>query len=305
MYKLFIISFTIAFSLFSCNNPKESSPEKAPQLKMVDVPVIISQKRDRDIYIAQNFWSMVDFSDSSYLSNKIALNVHYKEFIDHLYSCSAETAKQSVDIFSGKLLQGIAPLRDYLLEIVELSLYDPNSSMRDEQLYSWFLQNIVQDSVLDSLTLIRYHQQLYMVLQNNPGQVANNFTLSDINGQTFTLHSIKNRYTLLMFYEPDCHSCFSAISLIDNNINNLYTTLNIKMIAVYTGEDLSRWYDTRAKFPPYWDVARDADMGITLNRLYDRRASPSFYLLDSNKKVILKDAFPEQLIQTLRELTTR
>jgi hypothetical protein len=50
------------------------------------------------------------------------------------------------------------------------------------------------------------------------------------------------------------------------------------------------WEAHSRTFPGNWEVGHDKDNMIVNESIYDRRASPSIYILDENKKVILKDA---------------
>jgi len=60
------------------------------------------------------------------------------------------------------------------------------------------------------------------------------------------------------------------------------------VLAVYPDADLSAWL--KAPFPPGWISGYDAGKVITGNQLYDLKAMPTLYLLDKEKRVILKDA---------------
>ena len=58
---------------------------------------------------------------------------------------------------------------------------------------------------------------------------------------------------------------------------------------LYPDEDLKTWERSEAE-PSGWIDARDADGRLRGEELYDLRAIPSIYLLDHQKRVVVKDS---------------
>ncbi len=186
-------------------------------------------------------------------------------------------------------------MRDYFLKIIELSLYDPNSTYRNETLYIWILEVLTGESNLDDLIKKRYREQLELALKNRPGAVATDFEYTTNKSKTGTIHKTKGEFILLFFYDPDCQTCQRAIEFLKENESVKKMGSRLVKLAMYTGEELAKWLETTGKFGSEWIVAHDNNMAVSLNKLYDRRPSPSIYLLDSSKKVILKDALPDEV----------
>ena len=63
----------------------------------------------------------------------------------------------------------------------------------------------------------------------------------------------------------------------------------LKVLVVYPDEDLKAWERSEAE-PSGWIDARDADGRLRGEELYDLRAIPSIYLLDHQKRVVVKDS---------------
>ena len=68
---------------------------------------------------------------------------------------------------------------------------------------------------------------------------------------------------------------------------------------MYTDEDIETWEKYRPSMPALWLNGYDASFTIRGNNLYDLRAIPSLYLLDKDKRVIIKDAMPYQIEERL------
>lgn len=103
------------------------------------------------------------------------------------------------------------------------------------------------------------------------------------------------RRELLMFYEPDCDQCLDAEKRLAESaaFNRLVATGELQMLAVYVGHDRRLWSEHAAKLPASWIVGIDAAMKIDGEDLYHIGATPSFYLIDAEGTVMVKDAaFP-------------
>ena len=64
-------------------------------------------------------------------------------------------------------------------------------------------------------------------------------------------------------------------------------------------EELDEWRRHRDEFPQEWINGYDKSLTIKTQNLYDLKAVPTLYLLDANKKVLLKDATVQAITQYL------
>ena len=69
----------------------------------------------------------------------------------------------------------------------------------------------------------------------------------------------------------------------------------LAILSIYPDDDITSWRKYLDIMPSRWLHAYDSGMHITNKKLYDLKAIPSIYLLDKNKRVILKDTDPEIL----------
>ncbi len=297
-YSIFIVLVIISLS---CRNRETKTPQSTPPFKMVSIPSVLSDSREIGNYIAIHFWDETDFNDSTLLNFTRELNFVYSKYLEHLVTCSEEIASNSYKSFIKRVLNGNLQVRDYLLMLTERVLYDPNSQHRSELMYKWVLETLLKDSRLDQILIDRYSQQLEMVLKNSPGTIANDFSYITVNGQNGTLHSISAKFTLIFFYDPDCHSCDYALNYLKESDIIDKMGKNMTKIAVYTGEDGEKWIAGAGKFSSDWIVAWNSDNSINHKRLYDRRATPYILLLDRDKTVIIKDGEPGDIVSFLSD----
>src|SRR5690606_22981267 len=112
-----------------------------------------------------------------------------------------------------------------------------------------------------------------------------------------SLHDIDAHFTLLFFYEPGCSHCEETIVQFQNTsvLQNLVSQNRLKVLAVYTAGDHAIWKRYQSHIPKDWINGFDQEMRILSKALYDLKASPTVYLLDEDKKVVLKDTDLSQL----------
>ena len=70
----------------------------------------------------------------------------------------------------------------------------------------------------------------------------------------------------------------------------------MKVLTVYPDEDVALWRERLPEMEKEWVNAYDKNQLITHDLLYDLSSIPSFYLLDKDKKVLLKDADWRQVL---------
>ena len=108
------------------------------------------------------------------------------------------------------------------------------------------------------------------------------------------MSEIEAEYLLVFFYIPGCAQCAMTLEWItmDTAYNQLIQAGVLQGFAFYPEKDLNAFRAYRNTIPSSWINARDPDGMSQLEEdgLYQMRGAPTIYLLDRNKKVILKDA---------------
>jgi thiol-disulfide isomerase/thioredoxin len=163
--------------------------------------------------------------------------------------------------------------------------------MRNDELYIPILEALVESPLYDEYDRIAPLYDLELARQNRIGNVANDIVYTLANGKTGRLHSIDSEYVILMFSNPGCPMCREIIEEITSSplINEMMENDLVEVLAIYPDEDLAAWRDHVGDIPQSWINAYDAGMCITEARSYNLQAIPSLYLLDSEKRVIIKD----------------
>ncbi len=159
----------------------------------------------------------------------------------------------------------------------------------------------------DAGTLARAKYRLDMALKNRPGTVAADFEYTLPAGQTRRMSQLASEYLLLFFNNPGCHTCLEIMTKTQQSplMTRLLADKRLTILAVYTDEDIPAWREYLPQMPtgPGWIVSYDKDYVISRQNLYDLKAVPTLYLLDRDKKVVLKDVYIEQVEAWLQQHT--
>lgn len=188
--------------------------------------------------------------------------------------------------------------------IIERYLYDPNSPVRDEDLYTPYARVMSQSPYKSDSRRRVYAYEAEVTAKNARGSRAEDFSFTDNRGKKYSLYGINAEYTILFFSNPGCTACKEIIRTLSGTpeIDDLIMSDVLAVVNVYIDEDLKEWYEYMPEYPPSWYNGYDHNHIIRDEELYNVRAIPSLYLLDSDKNVVLKDVTPERLMATLQNI---
>jgi len=190
-------------------------------------------------------------------------------------------------------------------DLVEKYLYDPNSPMRNEDHYAAYAERLAGCEFVEKVMQEKYAREARLAALNRVGTKASDFRFTDKRGRTHTLYGIEADLTLLFFSNPGCTACKDIIDVLsgDPGISGLIASGTMKVLNIYIDEDLESWRSYMPIYPETWYNGFDPDLVIRGETLYNVRAIPSLYLLDRDKRVIMKDAPEARLFDWLSGVT--
>lgn len=191
-----------------------------------------------------------------------------------------------------------------MTEMSDKYLYDPNSPVRNEEAYLSFARDMSECGFVDSTLRKSYDYSARMCSLNRIGQKATDFTFTGLTGKKMTLFGIKADITLLFFSNPGCPACegITKALIADRKVNDLIASGKLAVANVYIDQELDKWRAFAKNYPTTWLTGYDQNYIIRTDVLYNVRAIPSLYLLDKDKKVIMKDAPQENVLSYLDNL---
>lgn len=188
-----------------------------------------------------------------------------------------------------------------LTELVSKYLYDPNSPLRDEDLYLPFLRRMLESPYTSEDMIPAYRYEAEMCALNPRESVAADFLFRTDKGKNLRLSDIGSDYVILFFSNPGCEACKEIVETIKSAefAGIMQGKGNLTIANIYIDNDLKAWRDYLRFYPETWINGYDPGYVIREDVIYNVRAIPSVYLLGPGKKVLLKDADIMRVLDTL------
>lgn len=297
---LFISFLPIRIYGTNCSIPAQLQlPVNEPTFPFPEIPIALQNPDARKEFLLRHYWDCFDFSDNKLVENKAISEQGLVNFLALLLDekNSEELKKEAFHLYCLKMSRFIHA-RKYFMEMTSKYLYDVNSPMHNEPLYTLYLRELLTCETLNMAERRRNEFILKLVERNNPKQLATNFRFITSDNQPRTLKSmgIKGNYVLIIFYDPECEQCSEVLSTMtqDGWLSSQVESKHMSVLAIYTEGDKDIWQAGFSAIPPAWTNGFDYGK-IKEQALYDLKAMPSLYLLDNQKRVILKDASYEEI----------
>ncbi|MCL2727895.1 MAG: DUF5106 domain-containing protein [Bacteroidales bacterium] len=300
VYLTMALSCLLMVSCGSKGQKPQTLDKQAKVFTIPAIPAVITNPAEIADYLAVRFWDHFDFSDSTSVDTPEYAEQAFVDYIDIFPHVSEQALKSSI----GKTLEKAlvdSKMFTYFVGLFEKYLYDPNSPMRNEEFYAIAIEYIIASQQIDEIDKVRPQFQLEQVNKNRKGTMAADFTYTLPNGKQESMYKIKTEFLILFFNNPGCAACadYQQGLVYSPVISQMLDTGRLKILAMYVDEDLGEWEKYRPSVPALWINGYDASLAIRGMDLYDLRAIPSLYLLDKDKRVMLKDVLPHQIEEQL------
>ncbi|MDE5701091.1 DUF5106 domain-containing protein [uncultured Bacteroides sp.] len=286
----------------SMNQTEATKNDSTRNFVLPVIPAMLTTPESRADYLVRHYWENVDFNDTIWLNHQEMLEQAWVDYIDLMRLVPKETINNALrQVYKNAEKQ--KPFFSYFTTLADKYLYDPNSPMRNEELYITVLDAMLESDVLDETEKILPNERRKLAERNRPGRLAEDFTYTLSSGKNGTLHDLKAQYTLLFINNPGCHACEESLTELKQApaINRELEAGRLKILAIYPDEELQEWKRHLSDFPKEWINGYDKGLVIKEKNLYDLKAIPTLYLLDQKKIVILKDAPIREIEEHLKQ----
>lgn len=311
-----IIMVLAAVMAVACGQKKAESFKALP-FPDKQIPGMITGQSDRADYLAEHFWDGLADPERAYPCDSLLVSgvkkadveQKFANWISILDMVSPSVQEKAVARLYGKALDcevkdTSSNVFETITGLAERYLYDPNSPLRNEEYYLHFASRMAGYEGYTEEIKAKYAYHAEMCSMNRIGTEAADFRFADHRGKIRTLHEIDSPMTLLFFSNPGCGACMDIINMLKNEpkISEMISTGALAVVNIYIDEDIEAWRDYMPVYPDEWYNGFDPDMTIRTDNLYSVRAIPSLYLLDDEKRVIMKDAPEDKVMSRLLSL---
>lgn len=140
----------------------------------------------------------------------------------------------------------------------------------------------------DSVTMFKIKDRSDKLKPLLLGKTAPNLTLKDTTGTYQTLYNLKNRFTILAFWDPDCSHCKKEIPKLYSEFAAGVKAKDVQVYAVCTETERKKWLEFIQKEKLNWINVADIELQNPFRSIYDIHSTPVLYVLDKNKKILAK-----------------
>lgn len=286
--------------LFASTLHSQSVPDSFPYPA---IPSELKSPTERANYLAHHYWDHFDFANSTLKDKPSYVEQAWVDFTDFLPLIPMEEAQSAIKKSFQKAEPHITALK-YFMELAEKYQYNLDSPLKNEEYYRAALEVIINSPTLSMIDKLRPQQQWALIQKNRIGSTAADFSYKTAKDSIGTLHQLESPQTLLFIHDFDCHTCLEELNEIRNSeiIQQFIEEKQLTILTLYPHEQVKEWKNEQALYDSQWINGYDFRQEIIENELYALRSSSTFYLLDRDKKVVLKDCplntIEERLKQT-------
>ena len=315
----FISSLLVVVFITGCGQRKAEQFQALP-FPDVAPPFMMDDPHDRAEYIALNMWNHLLEPSRDFPSDSLLVSGVRRSDVEQKFANWVQVLGMTDRMVAFKAVAGLYDMAlacekkdtssnvfETLTAMVDKYLFDPNSPMRDEDLYGIYAGRLSEYEGLSAQMRAKYDRDARLCTLNRVGTKATDFRFADRRGVVRNLYSIEAPYTLLFFSNPGCEACMNIINVLrgDPTISQMIASGKLKVLNIYIDEDLEAWRSYMPIYPEEWYNGFDPDFAIRNETLYNVRAIPSLYLLDKDKTVLLKDAPEDRMFSVLSNILNR
>lgn len=309
--KKLVFASALALLIISCTHrPEPKAQDLYHPFPEIQIPSVYGSGQEAFDYGLEHWWDAY-FSKGGPTDSAAILGVRKGEleqlmsnYVSALENIPLPRAQECITRLFGQVEkcqegepeESLAYLR--FTELVAKYLYDPNSPVRNEDLFLPFVRGLATSKWTREDMRPGYEYQARMCALNQFGQQVPDFQFKDAKGKVHHLFEVKSAYTMLFFSNPGCTACKEIIDQVCSRdyIDKFISGGLLTVVNIYIDEEIDKWLEYEPNYPRNWLTGYDHLYRIREEQNYDIRAIPSLYLLDANKRVIMKDAPTERVL---------
>jgi len=156
---------------------------------------------------------------------------------------------------------------------------------------------------LDTTAMAKLKDKVRVTKPNLIGNLAPELKLPDSEGNYYSLRQMNSKYTILLFWEPNCSHCKKAVPQIYKDLYLPLKDKGVDIFAVCTQNKKEDWLKAIIDYKILdWTNVWDPYVTSNFRSLYDVYSTPIIYILDSTKHIIAKRLDVESSVKYLNHL---
>ncbi len=234
-------------------------------------------------YYKEHYWDKFDFSDDR-LINTPVYDGKLDEYMNKLVIPYEDSVIKESDFLLAKA-RASKELFKYTLWWLTRNA-EASKIMGMDAVFVHLVENYYMKGDaywLSSEELDKYVDRAHKIAPNVIGNLAPEINLPDINGKMQSLRGLNAKYTMLIFWSPDCGHCLAEMPKVDSMYRAVLKDKGVKIYAVRTDAE-EKWKEVIEKDKLQdWIHVHDPKHTSNFRADYDIYSTPVIYLLDEKK----------------------
>lgn len=260
-------------------------------------PESLESLSDRTSYLVEHFWDRCDLKSA--FSSRAKLAQAFNDYVSFMPYADANVVHQSID----KLINQVKKDPKHLLiigEMAENALYGDSAEMVSDEAYLPFAKAVAECKKIPGEQRARFQHQASVLAHSQMGQVFPEVNLKSADGSSKSINDITTPYTIVFINDPTCSDCRLARARLATNYDaqRLINSGTIAIVSVYPDQADEVWGESLSDYPANWIVTASDQ----IDEKVDTRTNPTFYFLDSEKKIVAKNIPVDNVLNALAVL---
>jgi len=272
-------------------------------LREPKIPVSSKPLADKRVYeyyyLTNHFFDNIDFEDKRLLNTPILeqkIGIYFRQMVPPV----VDSIKVRVNQVIG---EAKANKEVYTWAVRYLyQLYRESPIPGNTEVYNFIGEQFIINDIQrwnDTAFVEKVRERVAKAKLNPIGSLATNLKLQTPEGKLMDLNSVVASETILLFFNPGCEACHAVTEKLVK-IYQQYKSKGIQVFAVYIDHKKDEWQSYISAKGLDWINVYDPAGSEGIEQKYDIYAIPMLYLLDKDKKVIVKDIPVEKLEEYLQ-----
>jgi thiol-disulfide isomerase/thioredoxin len=245
----------------------------------------------------EHFFDHFDLSDEALLRlPRPVYRDKIYQYLDQLYAPQADTLIKGIDRIVAKAKKNQETYK-YSVFLCVLKYQNHEIMGLDEvyvNLYDKYFVSGEMDFWANTILKKNFKEQAERLRKSLIGKTGPNLIMQDVNLKPRALYDIKNKYSILYVFKPDCPSCKEETPKLLNFYNR--KKFDVEVYAVCSDSSMSNMRNYIRELDLKWITVNGPRSYVgPYQDLYDAMSTPTLYVLDERKKIIGKKIPSEKL----------
>lgn len=255
----------------------------------------------RFYYYRNHFFDNFDFTEEAMMRTPIFIP-RIERFMNDLTVQAPDSIIKSLKILLDKAESGNKEIFKYCVSTYA-NKYETSNIMCMDKVFVWVGKNYYMQGKCfwaDTSVVRKIKERVTILEPLQCERVIPNAHYADTLGTYIPLHTVKAKYTVAIFWSPDCGHCQKEVPKLLELYNSKLKAMGVRIYAANIEREDKGWkkfLKEKKLFSDGWYNVWDKYTHVDYTKTFDVYSTPVIYLLDDKKRIIAKRLGVEQIAE--------